>query len=243
MTAADGVRVLYRDAHLLALHKPAGLATTAPSGGPCLVEVARALDPEALRLHPSSRLDTETTGVVIFARTRSATRGLLAARRAGAYERIYIALLARVPEPPEGVWDRSIEREPRDPRRRRPGPPDAVGGRWDAKPATTEYALSEQTEQGCVLHVRPRTGRTHQIRVHAAAAGCPLLGDVYYGGARRCTLPDGRVATARRVMLHCARVTIPHPVEGRTLSLSSPAPDDLRGLWSSLGGSDAALDP
>lgn len=239
MTVADDVRVLHRDAHLLALYKPSGLATTAPHGGACLVDVARRIDPDAPRVHPTSRLDAETTGVVLFARTRRATRALLAARRAGAYRRAYVALLGDAPAPPTGVWDWSIERDARDPRRRRAGPRGTPADLRRGKPASTAYAVAARTDLICVLHAWPRTGRTHQIRVHAAAAGCPLLGDVYYGGPRRRTLPDGSVATARRVMLHCALVVVPHPLHGRPVAIRAEMPGDLCALWSSLGGTNA----
>jgi 23S rRNA-/tRNA-specific pseudouridylate synthase len=237
----DDVPVLHRDAHLLVLHKPAGLPTTSPPGGPCLVDVARRLDPDAPRVHPTSRLDAETTGVVLFARTRRATRALLEARRAGAYRRVYLALVARAPDPPSGHWTWSIERDPRDPRRRRAGPEGEPTPGWGGKPAHTDYRTVACTELGCVLEARPRTGRTHQIRVHAAAAHCPLLGDVHYGGVRRRVLPDGAVVTARRVMLHCAGVAIPHPDTGLPVQYRCDPPGDLTRMWAALGGTPDAL--
>lgn len=241
MGERSGVRVLHRDAHLLVLSKPPWLATTAPDGGPCLVTVARELDPDAPRVHPSSRLDTETSGVVVFARTRRATRALLEARRRAAYRRVYLAVASGRPEPDPGAWRWSIARDPRDPRKRQAAPEGTAEGKR-VLPAESLYRVAACAAGACVVHVRPQTGRTHQIRVHAAAAGVPLLGDVYYGGPRRTVLADGRVVTARRVMLHCAAVAVPDPVTGAPHVFRAEVPDDLRSLWAGLGGAAAALE-
>lgn len=241
MVEADpGVGVLHRDAHLLVLHKPAWLPTTAPDDGRCLVTEARALDPDAPRVHPTSRLDSETTGVVIFARTRRATRALLEARKQGLYRRVYVALTPDCPSDPAGTWTWGIARDRRDPRRR--VAVEAGHRRGDVQHAASEYRVAGRLPSACVLHVWPGTGRTHQIRVHAARAGLPLLGDVYYGGPRRRVLGDGTVVTARRVMLHCAGVTVPHPLDGRSMRFQAAVPDDMRNLWRNLGGDDEPLE-
>jgi 23S rRNA-/tRNA-specific pseudouridylate synthase len=232
------IRVLHRDAQLLVLDKPAGLPTTSPDGRGCLVEEARRLDPDAPLLHPSSRLDAEVTGVVTFARTRAAIAALLAARAASRYERVYAAIASRAPEPADGVWDAPIAVDPRD-RRLRTAAGD--GDPSDARVAKTTYAVVARTPHGPVLlALLPMTGRTHQLRVHAAAAGAPLVGDVSYEGPRRVTLPDGRVVLARRTMLHCARVAFPHPATGAPFEATSPAPADLCDVWTALGGDGRA---
>ena len=100
--------------------------------------------------------------------------------------------------------------------------------------AHTDYRVVEQTPVGSVFHLRPRTGRTHQLRVHAAKAGAPLFGDHAYGGERRLTLPDGRVLTARRVMLHCHRVSFPWGRERR--EFESPLPDDFANVMQAVSG-------
>ncbi len=95
-----------------------------------------------------------------------------------------------------------------------------------------------------LLALEPQTGRTHQLRVHAAAAGAALLGDVRYGGEKRVTLADGRVVTGRRVMLHCERLVLPDVVRGEgTLTLTSPVPADFRQVFLALGGDEGALAP
>ncbi len=121
ITVADAAvepSVLYRDDALLVVSKPPGLTTTSLDGGDCLVARARALDPRAQRLHPSSRLDRDVSGVVVFARTAAATKMLLAARSAGRYQRHYVGLTAGRPEPPSGRWSTLLGVDPNEPRKR-----------------------------------------------------------------------------------------------------------------------------
>jgi len=237
--ASADVHVVHRDAHLLVVCKPVGMPTTSPDGKRCLVAAARELDPDAPRMHPSSRLDAEVSGLVTFARTRHAIRALTLARERGAYRRMYVALAAGPPEPEVGCWSSAIAVDPRDARRRVVARTRAQ--RLSARSAMTSYRIEARAPGGvCLLLVEPRTGRTHQIRVHSASASAPLLGDVHYGGPRRLTRPDGHVVTARRVMLHCAGLLIPDVEGGGQLDLRAPAPEDLRTVWVALGG-DASL--
>jgi tRNA pseudouridine32 synthase/23S rRNA pseudouridine746 synthase len=111
-------RVVHADDDLLIVDKPSGLPTTSPDGENCLASWARAYDPSAPRMHPSSRLDAEVTGLVTFARTSLAISQLTAARASGQYKRFYVGLAQRPPEPLEGDWRFPIGRDPRDPRRR-----------------------------------------------------------------------------------------------------------------------------
>tara|TARA_B100001750_G_scaffold20377_1_gene13831 strand:+ start:2708 stop:3418 length:711 start_codon:yes stop_codon:yes gene_type:complete len=234
------VTVVHRDAHLLVLSKPPRLPTTHPSGGDCLVRRATALDPDAPHLHASSRLDAEVTGMVTFARTKRANEALRRARREGRYGRLYLAL-AIAPDAPTlaDAWTEAIAMDPADPRRRRAVPP----GTADAKASRTHPALRAHVGPLALLALRPQTGRTHQLRVHAAAHGLPLFGDVHYGGEKRLVLPDGRVLTARRTLLHCAALTLPR-VEGTgELHLRLPPPPDFARPWTTVGGDPAALDP
>ncbi|HMI90366.1 MAG TPA: pseudouridine synthase, partial [Polyangiales bacterium] len=211
--ASAAVRVLHRDAHLLVLEKPSGLPTTGPGSGRTLVDVAHELDPDAPRLHPSSRLDAEVSGIVTFARTPEATQHLLAARKAGRYLRGYLGISAAAPQPASGSWEHAIGIDPRDARKRRVVPVSSAG----ARPACSLYRVlavveapdpagdkGEERARGraCALWLEPQTGRTHQLRVHAAHAGVALYGDRPYGGPQRLVLADGSVVTARRTLLH-----------------------------------------
>lgn len=233
------VAVLHKDAEFLVLYKPSGLATTSPpSSSATLVDAARQLDPRAPRLHPSSRLDAEVSGVVVFARTRAATEHLLAARRAGVYRRGYLALAAKPPEPRQGEWGAAIGIDPRDSRKRIAVEPSARG----ARPALTRYRTLVELPLCSLLWFEPQTGRTHQLRVHAAHARIPLLGDRAYGGASRLVHEDGSVVSVRRTMLHCTRVCIPDPEPAHELLCfeARPAPD-FQALWEALGGQAFSL--
>ena len=232
--------VLYRDAHFLVLNKPSGIATTAPDGGPCLFATARALDPDAPQLHPLSRLDTQVSGIVVFARTERANARALMARRQGEFTRRYLGLAKVGALADEGEFRSAIALDPRDPKKRRALPEGtALPG---AKPALTRYRVRARAGAIVALDLYPQTGRTHQLRVHSAAAQSPLLGDVAYGGERRLTLDNGRILSAGRVMLHCAHVALPHPDSARArLSLSLAPPADLLKLWLSAGGAAEAL--
>ncbi|MEO0324639.1 MAG: RNA pseudouridine synthase [Myxococcota bacterium] len=229
------VGVIHRSAHLLVLAKPAGLPTTARPGRDSLARRAAELDPDAPRLHATSRLDADVTGLVTFARTRRGNDALLAARDAGVYERRYLALASGAPTPPEGAWTTPIGSHAKERRLR------AAGGA-DARAAHTEYRTRARTAEAALLLLAPRSGRTHQLRVHAAHAGVALLGDVAYGGARRVVRATGEVLTARRVMLHCAALTLTEPSTGTIVHLSAAVPADLRALYLAAGGAEALLD-
>jgi RluA family pseudouridine synthase len=227
--------ILLHESDLVAADKPAGIPTIPDQGGSAhalVALVARALGVAPSRLHPTSRLDRDVSGVVFFALTKEAASRLAEARAQGRYERRYLAVAARAPAADRGTWDEPIGRA-KDPRLRAPGGRDAV-------PARTRYAVCSRAPAGAALiALSPQTGRTHQIRVHAAHAGAPLLGDRPYGGPTRLTLPTGRVLEPGRVALHAARVVVPG-AQGAPLVAVSPVPAVLRDVWSSLGGDPAA---
>lgn len=229
--------VLHRDPLFLVVNKPALLPTTSPGSAATVVSAARALDPQAPKLHPSSRLDAEVTGVLVLARTREAILHLLAARREGRYRRGYVGLAAAAPEPGAGEWHGAIALDPRDPRKRSV----AAAGAHGARPARTRYRTLLASPRAALLWLEPQTGRTHQLRVHAAHAGCALLGDRAYGGAARVVLDDGAVLAPRRVMLHCARVSVPNPAGGAPLCFEAELPADMQQLWLGAGGAAIEL--
>jgi 23S rRNA-/tRNA-specific pseudouridylate synthase len=239
MPEQPALSVVHRDLDLLVLNKPAGLPTTSPDGSGCLASLARELDPDAPRMHASSRLDAEVTGLVTFARTDRAIASLLAARQAGTYQRFYLGLAARAPQPAEGDWRWAIAKDPRNPRRRIARPDGSAG----AVTAWSRYRVLCALPQVTLLLLRPQTGRTHQLRVHASAAGAPLLGDKHYAGPTRLVLPDGGVLRAPRVMLHCARLVLPGIAAAQPLTLDAEVPRDLRELFVSLGGDPVTLRP
>lgn len=228
------VEVVHRDAHLLVLWKPSGLSTTSPDDSPCLATMARELDPDAERMHPSSRLDAEVTGLVTFARTSLAIEALKEARARGQYKRLYLAIAERAPSPPSGEWNAAIAIDSRDPRKR---VATSTRARKDAKESLTRYEVRSTATHAVLLNLWPQTGRTHQLRVHADHAGLPLVGDVHYGGKKHITTPDGRVHLARRTMLHCYELDLPAIGRGTPLHLRAHVARDMESLWTALGGS------
>jgi 23S rRNA-/tRNA-specific pseudouridylate synthase len=229
--------IIHHDAQLLIVDKPPGLPTTAPTPTePCLAHWVRDRFPD-LQAHATSRLDSQVSGLVTFALTRSANRHLLDARRAGAYERVYMGVTICDLSLDRGQWSWPISIDPRNPKRRLAGP-----GRGERE-AATRYEVAARTPNATLLRLRPDTGRTHQLRVHAAKAGAPLFGDPLYQGARRKALPDGSVVTARRVMLHCVRVSFPSFAPGDRMQLEAPAPPDMDRVLRALGGSPTDLQP
>jgi RluA family pseudouridine synthase len=226
------VEVLFRDAELFVVSKPAGIATTSPDGKKCLAEIAARMNRGAPRVHPTSRLDRDVTGVVIFARTDRAIEALMEARRAGTYRRRYAAILSGTIADEAGRWDWPIAIDPRDKTKRVALAPGEKGER--VQEARTRFEVIARTTRAARAWLFPETGRTHQLRVHAARAGHALVGDVAYGGPKRVVLADGRVVTASRPMLHCARVEVPHPVSGEPLVIEAAVPEDFEKVWSEI---------
>lgn len=259
---APAFAVLWSRDGLLACDKPAGIPTVPDHAGAAhsLVALAAAsCGKKAGELFVTSRLDREVSGVVIFATTPQGEAHLRRARDVGAYVRRYVAIAAispstdatlttliasiHVDQPsPTGTWAASIGAG-KDPRHR------AVGGA-DAKPAQTRFAVIARAGGFVLLAVEPQTGRTHQIRVHAAHAGAPLLGDRDYGGPTRVTLPNGGVvalsAPTPRIALHAARVVVPDPAQGPgsgpALVATAPVPAAVARVWAELGGAPEAWD-
>ncbi len=225
MTAAPSLRVLFRDARWLAVDKPPGLPTTPSPNARSLVDrVREELAPAAQVWHPLSRLDHDVTGAVLFALDRDATRIADRARELPeGYRRAYLALVQPAPASLEFVWDWDVGVDPRDPHRRL-----ADAGR-DRQTAHTTGRVEDRRGAVGRLALRPVTGRTHQLRVHAHRAGCPILGDRTYAGARRVVAADGAVRSVPRVMLHCAHVAL----DGGP-SVHADPPEDFEALWGGL---------
>ena len=219
-------RVLFLDEALVAVDKPAGVPAqpTLTSDRGALPELVAALLGRGVTV--VHRLDRETSGATVLARTPEAAAALAEAFRAGAAEKIYLALTARAPSPPEGRIDAPLSKDPARPGLRRVFP----GG----EPAATRYRTLAQGEGGALVEARPETGRTHQIRVHLAHLGAPLLGDARYGGPRRVLELE-----VPRVMLHARRLSLAHPATGAVLSLEAPVPEDFRAVAEAVAGAEA----
>lgn len=231
-SAVSPLRLIEQRAGYLVADKPAGIPTIPDQRGAAqslLAHVASYLKLPIERVHPTSRLDREVSGIVVFA-LDARTRTLLAdAREHGEYERTYLALsTGAAPPQKNGIWDAPIGRG-RTPTTR------AVGGPDPAK-ALTHYRYLASAAQLHAWALYPQTGRTHQLRVHAAHAGAPLLGDSVYGGLARLGLPNGRMLAPGRVLLHA------HRVRALGHEWLSPRPALFDELWAAAAGAEYPSD-
>jgi 23S rRNA pseudouridine1911/1915/1917 synthase len=222
--------VLYEDRDLLVLDKAAGMVVHPARGSPHSTVVNALLHRlgaggEVPRLGLVHRLDKETSGCLAVARTEAALASLQAQFKGRTVEKVYLALCHGAPAA-AGRFDTPYGRHPRDRIR-------FTGRVKTGRRAVTTYRVLERFEGASSVEVRLETGRTHQIRVHLAEAGHPLLGDATYGGTRReARLAPGhpvrRAAEALgRQALHAARLALDHPRTGRRLSFEAPMPEDL----------------
>jgi 23S rRNA pseudouridine955/2504/2580 synthase len=213
-------RIVYEDARLIVLDKPAGLAVHGGSGiALACIEALRTLRPQLKELELAHRLDRETSGCLLVAKRRSALRILHALLREGRVEKRYVALLM-------GAWPDGTTRIEvplvRTQRERKARVTVGRGG----KLATSEFRLLERVgTQASFVEVSIGTGRTHQIRVQAAHAGHPVAGDDRYGD-REFNSWLGRLGF-RRMFLHAHSVAFVWPDTGVPLAVSVPLPEDL----------------
>jgi len=217
--------VLFEDADLIVVNRPAGLVVHPAPGHPggtlvnallhhCgdLAGIGGVLRPGIVH-----RLDRGTSGVLVAAKSDAAHASLAAQFHDHTVERMYLAIVRGAPSAESGRVERPIGRHPRD--RKRMSTLASAGRR-----AVTAWRVRERfaARGHALLEVRPETGRTHQIRVHLAAAGLPIAGDPVYGRARRGELPIERPA------LHAARLGFTHPRSGERLCFEAPPPEDFR---------------
>lgn len=231
--------LLYEDNELLVVNKPVGLVVH-PAAGNWSGTLQNALlhfDPALAALPRAGivhRLDKDTSGALVVARTMASRQALVAAMQERRIERRYIALAWGQPRPTFSV-DAPIGRHPRERTRM------AVVA--SGKPARTHLTRIERWRHGAWLEARLESGRTHQIRVHCTHAGYPLVGDPVYG---RNKLPADlapelaqRVSAFQRQALHARHLALVHPVSGELLEWQAPVPDDLAELIAAFREYDA----
>ncbi len=206
----DAIPVCHEDEHILVVAKPPGLLVLPAPGraGPNLVDALSRARGE--RLYPVHRLDEDTSGAYVLARTEAGRTALDAMFRAHAVERIYLALVAGTPSPPAGRIESRLQ-EGKD------GVVRVVtrGG----ERAVTHYETLARRGPGCLVRCRLETGRRNQIRAHLAALGCPIAGDRKYGYRQRGAAGFGRV------MLHSWRLAFRHPVLGTEVRVTVAPPE------------------
>ena len=221
--------VVFEDAHLRVIHKPAGLVVHPAPGHwrDTLLNGLLALDPLAVQMPRAGivhRLDKDTSGLMVVARTRQAMDALVQMIAAREVSRQYLAIA-------HGQWrgeplrkvEAAIGRDPVN--RLRMAVVDL--SRQAGKPAATTFELIDQAASGCLVRCTLHTGRTHQIRVHMAHIGHSLVADSLYGGAMAAGL--------QRQALHAWHLVFTHPVTGQVIDLYAPLPDDMQSALQTWG--------
>ena len=228
--------IAYEDPHLIVVDKPSGLVVH-PSAGHDEGTLAQALSdraaggPDDWRPGIVHRLDKDTSGLMVVAKSDEVHRKLQEAMRARLVEREYLALVEGRPGARTGTIDAPIGRDRRD---------RTVHSTLTDKPraAVTHFAIEDELPRTTLLRVRLETGRTHQIRVHLGAIGYPVCGDRQYGGAGA-----GARLGLKRQFLHSARLTFQHPVSGEKVACESKLPADLRATYAAAAREPASEGP
>lgn len=216
------LQIVFENKDLLVIHKPAGMVVHPAAGhaNGTLVQAALAHAPELEGIGGEQRpgvvhrLDKDTSGLIVMAKNDLAHRWLQEQFRSRQVRKVYWALVDGHPPTPEGRIEAPIGRDPAHRKRMAIVPPEK------GRPAVSEYRTLERFPNHTLLEVYPLTGRTHQIRLHLAFVGCPIVGDVVYG-RRKQTI------SLERQFLHAARLTILLPGEKNPRVFEAPLPADL----------------
>ena len=213
------LRILYEDEDLLVLDKPADMAThgKALKGDVTAANALAAYWGTQQAFHPVTRLDKGTSGIMVIARSGYAHERLRGILHTDAFTREYLAIATGTLPSAQGSITLPMKKDETAKNRFCVSP--------DGLPARTDYELLERCGEQNLVRVRLYTGRTHQIRVHFAAIGCPLLGDRVYGAASELI---------SRPALHSAFLHLVQPVTNETIDLVSPMPEDMEAVWKSM---------
>lgn len=228
------LEIRYEDEYLAVIDKPAGLVVHPGVGNqtgtlvnallgryPEMADLGDEDDEEFERVGIVHRLDKETSGLMVIARTLDAHRHLSDQFKARTVDKVYIALVERVPKTLTGIIDAPISRDPQQRKR--------MKVQSSGRPAQTQFDVIDVDfkEGQALVKLKIFTGRTHQIRVHMAFIGCPVVGDGVYGFRKR------RVAMTRQ-FLHATHLAFDHPITGKRLDFDSPLPAELEAVLAEL---------
>jgi 23S rRNA pseudouridine1911/1915/1917 synthase len=219
--------ILYQDASLIVVDKPAGMVTHPAYGhtSGTLVNALLAHYPPLARMDTPERagivhrLDRDTSGIIVVAKTEAIRQALQAQFKAREVQKTYLALVEGHLDPAQGIIEAPIGRDPNHRKR--------MTTLHDGREAVTAYRVLEFFDQHCLVQVEPKTGRTHQIRVHMAFLHHPVVGDRVYG-YRKQRLP------LRRHFLHAQHIRFRHPQTGQTVEFETDLPPELSALLDRL---------
>ncbi len=240
--------VMYKDDDIIVLNKPAGLPVQGGSGQTKHVDGLA----EALRFGMEDRpklvhrLDKDTSGVLVLARTGRAAAGLAKAFQSRETRKIYWALVAGYPDQPVGTIRFGLVKQaghgPHGEGEKMVCiPPKQIDDTPGAKRATTDFVVIETAGKRTTwVGLVPVTGRTHQLRAHMAAMGCPIIGDGKYGGSAQTNEGDGWGAKiggdiSRKMHLHARSLNLKHPITGKDMFFEAPLPEHMQRSWDFFG--------
>lgn len=234
--------IAYEDAHLIVIDKPAGMVVHPAAGNPAGTLVNALLHHCQGQLSGIGgvarpgivhRIDKDTSGLLVVAKSDAAHEGLARQFAAHTVHRRYLAVCAGHPAPPAGTINARLGRSDSDRKKMSVLPNNSSRG----KHAITHYTTLETLDGSALIECRLETGRTHQVRVHCASIGHPLMGDPLYGRTPKPLRPVLERLGFARQALHAAELGFIHPITGASLRFASPLPDDMRELIDELGSS------
>jgi len=225
--------VVYEDADLIVVNKPAGMAAHPAAGRRAGTLVNALLNHCAdlsgvggvLRPGIVHRLDKDTSGLIVAAKNDAAHHSLSAQLKDRSLSRTYLAVVKNRPRQSEGTVEMNIGRHPQHRKK-------MAALRQGGRRAVTHYKIVQNLDTACVVEATLETGRTHQIRVAMLALNCPVMGDSVYGRAEKPRL-------IRRQALHAWKLSLAHPRGGERMSFTAPLPGDMATLIEKLGGDPA----
>ena len=231
------LEIVFEDDHLLVVDKPAGMVVHPAAGNFDGTLVNALLHHCAGRLSGIGgvarpgivhRIDKDTSGLLVVAKTDVAHEGLAAQFARHSLHRLYLAIVSGLPIPPQGTIDAPLARSSANRKKI------AIVGEGRGKRAVTHYRIRRALREASLTECRLETGRTHQVRVHMASIGHPLLGDPVYGRTRPAHREILKELNFQRQALHAAELGFIHPVSKENLTFKSPLPSDIQELLGQL---------